>query len=257
MMRLTRLREAKHLFSRWQTYTMSDAGKETRSRLLATAVEMLDEVTEKEVSAAEILRRTGIAKGSLYHFWHSIDELIEEAYLVRYSRFVEKSGGVIRDLLEKCETKEQFFAGLKEVTMLTQDPARKANRYERARILGMAEKNEKFRKALGKVQQGLTDLFTEQFQEVQERGWFNKSFDPRAAAVLIQAYTLGKIVDDVVDNQMDPVIWNALIGLIVEKTLSQALELKKKKAPNFLEAFSLWVQNKSAFITLVHALAKS
>jgi hypothetical protein len=84
----------------------------------------------------------------------------------------------------------------------------------------MAEKNEKFRKALGEVQQGLTDLFTEQFIEVQNRGWFNKDFDPRAAAVLIQAYTLGKIVDDVVDNQMDPVIWNALIGLIVDKTLA-------------------------------------
>jgi AcrR family transcriptional regulator len=199
---------------------MSDAGKETRNRLLLTTVEMLDEMTEKDVSAAEILRRTGIAKGSLYHFWPSIGELIEEAYLVRYSRFVEKSGSVIRDLLEKCETKEQFFAGLSHVTEITQDPARKANRYERARILGMAEKNEQFRKALGEVQQGLTDLFTEQFIEVQNRGWFNKSFDPRAAAVLIQAYTLGKIVDDVVDNQMDPIIWNALIGLIVDKTLA-------------------------------------
>jgi AcrR family transcriptional regulator len=47
---------------------MSDAGKETRSRLLLTTVEMLDEMTDKDVSAAEILRRTGIAKGSLYHF---------------------------------------------------------------------------------------------------------------------------------------------------------------------------------------------
>jgi AcrR family transcriptional regulator len=177
-------------------------------------------MTDKDISAAEILRRTGIAKGSLYHFWPSIGELIEEAYLVRYSRFVEKSGSVIRELLEKCETKEQFFEGLSQVTEITQDPARKSNRYERARILAMAEKNEKFRKALGKVQQGLTDLFTEQFIEVQNRGWFNKSFDPRAAAVLIQAYTLGKIVDDVVDNQMEIVIWNALIGLIVDKTLS-------------------------------------
>jgi hypothetical protein len=38
--------------------------------------------------------------------------------------------------------------------------------------------------------------------------------------VLIQAYTLGKIVDDVVDNQMDALAWNALIGLIVDRTLS-------------------------------------
>jgi hypothetical protein len=84
----------------------------------------------------------------------------------------------------------------------------------------MAEKNDDFRKALGKVQQSLTDLFTEQFTEVQKRGWFNKDFDPRAAAVLIQAYTLGKIVDDVVDNPMDALAWNALIGLIVDRTLS-------------------------------------
>jgi hypothetical protein len=84
----------------------------------------------------------------------------------------------------------------------------------------MAEKNEKFRRELGKVQSGLTDLFTQQFQEAQNRGWFNKSFDPRAAAVLIQAYTLGKIVDDVVDNPMEADAWNALIGLIVDKTLT-------------------------------------
>lgn len=199
---------------------MSEAGNETRQRLLTTAVDMLDDMQEKDVSAAEILRRTGIARGSLYHFWDSIGELIEEAYLVRYSRFVEKSGGVIKQLLAECRTKEDFFNGLSKVTELTQDPARKANRYERARILGMAEKNDTFRKALGKVQQELTDLFTEQFTEVQNRGWFNKDFDPRAAAVLIQAYTLGKIVDDVVENPMNVLSWNDLIGLIVGRTLS-------------------------------------
>lgn len=199
---------------------MSEAGNETRQRLLTTAVDMLDDMQEKDVSASEILRRTGIARGSLYHFWDSIGELIEEAYLVRYSRFVEKSGGVIKQLLAECNTKEEFFNELSKVTELTQDPARKANRYERARILGMAEKNDKFRKALGKVQQELTDLFTEQFTEVQNRGWFNKDFDARAAAVLIQAYTLGKIVDDVVDNPMTAISWNNLIGLIVGRTLS-------------------------------------
>ncbi len=199
---------------------MSEAGTETRNRLLNTTVDMLDELQEKDVSAAEILRRTGIARGSLYHFWDSIGELIQEAYLVRYSRYVEKSGGVIKQMLAECQTKEEFLAGLARVTELTQDPARKANRYERARILGMAEKNEDFRKALGRVQQSLTDLFTEQFTEVQNRGWFNKDFDPRAAAVLIQAYTLGKIVDDVVDNRMDALAWNALIGLIVDRSLS-------------------------------------
>lgn len=182
---------------------------------------MLDEMDESDISASEILRRTGIARGSLYHFFESIDELVQEAYLVRFSRYVEASGGVIQKILDESQTKEQFFEGMARVTELTQDPARKGNRYERARILGMAERNDKFRSSLGKVQSGLTDLFTAQFKEAQNRGWLNKDFDPRAAAVLIQAYTLGKVVDDVVENPMDALAWNALIGLIVDNTLTQ------------------------------------
>ena len=201
---------------------MKNIEHETRIRLLETAVEMLDEFDEIDVTAAEILRRTGIARGSLYHFWDSIGELVEEAYIVRYSRYVAKSGAVISELLAKSSSKEELLAGLKEVTALTQDPARSRNRYERARILGMAEKHEKFRKALGKVQGELTDQFTEQFKLAQDKGWFNKDFDPRAAAVLIQAYTLGKIVDDVVDTPMDPRAWNSLIELIVVRALAES-----------------------------------
>ena len=200
---------------------MAKTERDTRELLLQTAVEMLDDHVEKDVSAAEILRKTGVARGSLYHFWDSIGELIEEAYLVRYSRYVAASGGVIQQVLEESTSKEEVFQKLAKVTELTQDPARKANRYERARILAMAEHNEKFRKALGKVQRELTDLFTDQFRQAQDKGWFNKNFDPRAGAVLIQAYTLGKIVDDVVDNPMDPDGWNSLIGLIVDGTLAQ------------------------------------
>jgi hypothetical protein len=83
----------------------------------------------------------------------------------------------------------------------------------------MAEGNERFRIALGKVQLELTDLFTAQFKLAQDKGWFNKDFDPRAGAVLIQAYTLGKIVDDIVDEPMDSEAWNSLIGLILDRAL--------------------------------------
>lgn len=197
---------------------MNSSKSLTKQRLLETAVDMLDEMPEKDVTAAEILRRTGIARGSLYHFWPSIADLVADAYLVRYSRYVAASGGVIANVLHEAKTKEEVVAGLARVTKVTQDPERKDNRYERARIIAMAQENPEFRKALGVVQLQLTDIFTSQFKDLQNRGWFNKDFDPRAAAVLIQAYTLGKIVDDVVDQPMDPDNWNSLIGLIVERT---------------------------------------
>ena len=198
---------------------MSDAGQETRAKLLQTAVEMLDDLPEKDVTASEILRRTGIARGSLYHFWSNIGELLEEAYIVRYSRNVAEGSKAIKNLLDKSNTKEEFFEGLAQITAVTQNPKRKSNRYERARILGMAEKNHSFRKALGQVQQELTDTLTEQVMSAQSRGWVTRELDPRTIAVLIQAYTLGKVVDDVVENQMNPDHWNQLIGLIVDKAL--------------------------------------
>lgn len=197
---------------------MNQVPSDTRARLLEAAVSMLDEMPEKNVTATEILRRTKIARGSLYHFWESIGDLVAEAYLVRYSRYVASSAGVIGRVLQDSKSRAEVVAGLNKVTEVTQDPARKGNRYERARILGMAEHNEKFRNALGKVQLELTDSFTAQFKEAQDRGWFNKDFDPRAGAVLIQAYTLGKIVDDIVDEPMDPNGWNGLIGLILDRT---------------------------------------
>ena len=199
---------------------MAKSQNDTRERLLEATVELLGEAPLSSISATEVLRKTSIARGSLYHFWANFQELLDEAYLVRYSRYVTQSGEVIRALIDQSKTREEFFAGLSVVTQKTQDVARLKTRYERSRILGLAENNLSFRKSLGKVQQQLTDTFTEQFRIVQERGWFNKNFDARAAAVFIQAYTLGKIVDDVVDDKMDPTAWTALIDLIVERALA-------------------------------------
>lgn len=49
----------------------------------------------------------------------------------------------------------------------------------------------------------------------KKKGWVKKSIKPRPAAVLIQAYTLGKIVDDVAETKMPDEDWNALIDEVV------------------------------------------
>ena len=46
---------------------------------------------------------------------------------------------------------------------------------------------------------------------------YAKDFDAHAGAVLVQAYTLGMIVDDFVENQMDPEAWYDLIDKVVDK----------------------------------------
>lgn len=45
-------------------------------------------------------------------------------------------------------------------------------------------------------------------------------FDPRAEAVLIQANTLGRIVDDITTEQVDPNSWDQLITRLIERVLA-------------------------------------
>jgi hypothetical protein len=53
--------------------------------------------------------------------------------------------------------------------------------------------------------------------------------DARACAVLIQAYTLGKIVDDVVEEPVDPQAWNDLIMQVTTNVFA-APEPKRRSA---------------------------
>jgi hypothetical protein len=71
------------------------------------------------------------------------------------------------------------------------------------------------RRMLGAEQARLTDALTDLIREAQEKGLYRNDFDPRACAVLIQAYTLGKVVDDVVDTPVDPQAWNDLISQVI------------------------------------------
>jgi hypothetical protein len=47
----------------------------------------------------------------------------------------------------------------------------------------------------------------------------NKSFEARTGAVFIQAYTLGRIVDDITTTHMNDADWEKLIGRIAREVL--------------------------------------
>ena len=51
----------------------------------------------------------------------------------------------------------------------------------------------------------------------ETKGWININVDPHAAAVLVQAYTLGKVVDDISPQQIDEQAWVDLISQLVDR----------------------------------------
>jgi AcrR family transcriptional regulator len=192
----------------------------TQRQLIDATVELLDSASYEELTAAMVLESTGIAKSSLYHFFKDFSDLLERALLERFRKSVAASAEVIKGIVERARTLEEFVVALDGVTAATQRRTNSGIRFERARILARSEKNDSFRAELGTIQQALTDSLAEAIQLGQEKGFLNRSFEARTIAVFIQAYTLGRAVDDTTTTHMNDEDWNALIGQILRRVLA-------------------------------------
>ena len=196
----------------------------TRQKLLVAVVDMMDSTPPEDIHSEFVLEETGISRGSLYHHFEDFTELLEDAMLYRFAAGVEASTAAIEGIVESSRSHEEFFSLLEGVTRATQDRELANSRFDRARMLAMAQNNERFRAKLAQVQDRLTDSLTECFAQAQEKGWVNKDFQPRTGAIFIQAYTLGKVVDDISDRPMDAADWNNLISLIASRALASTTE---------------------------------
>ena len=189
----------------------------TKAQLIKTTALLLDTRLPTEIAVDEILTTSGISKGSLYHHFEDLAELLEAAQVARYAAWVDRSIEILITLVATAKTREDLLDGLKKVTRLTQDPAYSATRYARARAIANAEHSPRFQRALGVEQSRLTDALIDLIEEARNKGIYAKDFDARAGAVLVQAYTLGRMVDEFVEEPMDPEAWYQLIDKVVAK----------------------------------------
>lgn len=189
----------------------------TREKLLLTTVALMDEYPVENLTVELILKTSGISSGSLYHHFGDLPSLIEAALIYRFHRRADESLAAIGLVLNGATTREDFIAGLHQVTRITQSSDLAAVRVERSRVLGMTGSSETMRASLAVEQQRLTDGFADLIRMAQSRGWFTKDVDPKAGSVFIQAYTLGKILGEVSVEQVDYEAWVNLIDLILDR----------------------------------------
>jgi AcrR family transcriptional regulator len=192
----------------------------TKRQLIQATSELMDLVAIEEISAAMVLERAGASKSSMYHFFENFGDLLEATFLVRFAESVQASDQAIKEIIEKSTNKVDFFKALEKVTLGTQSRANSAIRFQRARMLARSERSEGFRKSLGDIQQQLTDSLTQAIKRAQDKGFVTLDFQARTLAVFIQAYTLGKIVDDITTEPMDDQDWDRFITRIASKVFA-------------------------------------
>lgn len=194
---------------------MAGSSHPTRERLISTMVGLLDGDDPEHITADQVLSISHISKGSLYHHFADFEELLEAALIRRFSQNVDLSVDALLSIVSNANSSEEFLAMLGALTADQQSPTRSRFRLERARAAGLTFSSPRFHEALGVEQQRLTDAFADVVKEGQNRGWITTDVDPRAVAVFIQAFTLGRVVDDIAPDKVDPDAWVSLIMKVV------------------------------------------
>ncbi len=191
----------------------------TRERLIDTMISLLDQKAPENINVDEVLSVSGISKGSLYHHFEDFSDLLEVAYLRRFAAFVDSSSESIAEVVATSTSREEMLTGLRGITRRTQAPDLASLRLERLRCIGLAGGNERFRVRIAVEQQRLTDALADLVREAQLKGWFRSDFSPNVVAVFVQAYTLGRVLDEISESPIDNDEWVAFIDHMVSVTL--------------------------------------
>lgn len=187
----------------------------TRERLLLTTVEIIDEGNGK-IHVDEVLHRSGISKGSLYHHFEDLQDLLDAATVFRFSRMIEADIAGLAELLKRCQTSEDLRAEIRKFNAALVQPERVPNRLERARIIGECGSNPRLKEAIGIEQARLTDSLADLFRTAITKGWLRPTIDPRAAASITQGVILGRSFDDVSADPVDGAAWLAFVNAMYD-----------------------------------------
>ncbi len=189
----------------------------TRKLLLDTAAQLLEAHSPDEVTGQMLLRASGVSHGSLYHHFDDASEVIETVLLDRFFVRAMHDADFMAQSLAGTPDKKTWTETMSAFTRAVHAPANRIFRMRRIQLLAYASSRPRMLERLTQQQGQLTASFIAIFTSVQQRGWIGPDADPHALAVLTQGIILGRIIDDVSTEQVNPEQWYALLDMILTK----------------------------------------
>ena len=190
-----------------------------KRRLLDAAIQLLGKLRPSEITTTMVLKEAGVARNTLYLHFENQAALIESALLSIFLDGVYQNADMLEKSLKQSRNKPDFLRHAEKIIRVSQDPDRRAFRIARCRLIALAEKNPRFAKILGAEQNLVNERFTRLFAEMHARGWLNSEITPAAATILVQAITLGRIVDDVASKKVNEKAWRDTYMSVVKKVI--------------------------------------
>lgn len=173
----------------------------------------------EEFQVEDILKASGISKGSLYHHFADSRDLIDQALVLSFTQGVDEHITLIEQVLGAVNSKHEAARAFRAITLESQQSVHRSRRTLRMSLIVRAETDNDLAAKLEAEQERMTSTLELQIIRMQDNGWLSRDFDARAGAVFIQAYTLGRRLDQLSEDTVSENAWNTLIFRVIEQGL--------------------------------------
>ena len=191
----------------------------THRALIDCGVELAKEFGMYGYTVEQLLTKSGISKGSLYHHFEDFVDLVECVQVRIFTEYVEIDIAAIKRALDAATDRQKFFELISLITRTAVQPQRTESRLQRARIISATEGRERFAARIGEEQKLLNDQMTQVISVGQERGWIVPYLDAHALAIFVQGYAFGLLLNDVAAEKIVSEDWVAVIEMIMGNAL--------------------------------------
>ena len=196
-----------------------DDGTSARERALAVVVDMLEQGGEASVRIDDVRERSGVSIGAIYHHYGDRDGLIVAAQVRRFARYAEAETAALSDIVERAADLQHFRTAIRQLTWGTSSALRTAERWAQVAVVASTVGRDDLAAEVREIQTRLTDEFQAHVAQGQARGFFRADLDPRAIATFIEAYSLGRVLNDVDERPVSDEAWERVVGVVIDALL--------------------------------------
>lgn len=191
----------------------------TKRALLDATISLMNGNPSSVVTLQQVLAESKITSGSLYYHFNDFQDLLDQALVVMYGDFADDIAFRLTTIVGKSSNAAETFEKLSPAIDDRHIPDFSAIRAARAWIAAQATLRPALGEKLQAEQRRVTQEIADIIKDAQDRGIAQSGWDPYVIAVFIEAYTMGRIVDDLAGSPMDEVEWARFIKHVVTKSI--------------------------------------
>jgi AcrR family transcriptional regulator len=194
-----------------------------RERILAAAMETLEEHGEAAIRFTDVAERAGVVPSVVAHHFGSREHLVAALHAQRYTGLTDDDQAALRAVIESATSRAELSVGIAHITAAVVDRGRAAVRMTRVTSLGASQHRPELAAEITRIVTGLLDTLTDVVIAGQRLGLVDPTVPPRALATFIHAYAIGMIATDLdatpaPTEDLVPVITRALAAFQIDRT---------------------------------------